>query len=725
VFLSAILPSIAHAIEAPRDTRGTVVRPSVIKWEWSNSSGATRYQVNVNGAFVSMTKDTFFYSRNLSPGDYTFTVQAVDGNGRYSSRSSVSAVRTIGGRASNNSSASSTIPAPNDPRGTLVRPAEIKWEWSKVNGADQYEVFVDNKPVGLTNKLFVYTPNLSSGEHSMVVKAVDGNGARSGNSSIARLTISGGSNNSNATANSSNGNNSLPAPKDPRGTRVRPGEIKWEHEKVAGASEYEYTVNGTAYRTSSLYLYTKNLPAGEHTMTVRALTSDGRKSASSKQAKASTSANPSGGSSNSNGGNAPSVASGGIPTNIRGTRVGDQEARWEWRTVSGATGYQIYLDGASAGVTQDDNFYAANLSTGNHTVKVAAIDSVGKHSDQSVGATVSIEGKFADSGNGVAPPPPSDDNGLIDPASWNYSEVSQKPGYRLVFSDEFNTNTLNRNRWNTQLRWDGSHNGDRYEYRLINKEAQFYVNPYSQDQEHLDKIASVYNPFEFNGSRLAIRAVKNPLKDRNTNNQFGALDTIYRQQPFLSGVISSYGKFYQKYGYFEARIKIPAHEGTFPAFWLHHQRTEKENTQKNEIDIMENLGHNPHYVYTDGHYYNNVSEHYGGDLGEDIKPQPNGQIFTGTIYTDDYHVYAAEWDPGQVRFYIDGQQVSKFQRAELNHEELYITLNLAVGGEWTNKPKNQGGNGRPYHDRFPNQQDINEWRNPALEIDYVRAYKRQ
>jgi len=323
----------------------------------------------------------------------------------------------------------------------------------------------------------------------------------------------------------------------------------------------------------------------------------------------------------------------------------------------------------------------------------------------------------------VAPPPPADDNGLIDPASWNYPEVHQKPGYTLAFSDEFNTNTLNPARWNTQLRWDGSHNGDRYEYRLINGEAQFYVNIYSDDQEHLDKVASVYNPFQFDGNRLAIRSAVNPLKDRNSNNGYGPLDTISRQQPFLSGAMSTYDKFSQKYGYFEARIKIPSHVGTFPAFWLHHQRREWEGTQKTEIDIMENLGHRCDYTYTSFHYYTGVSEGVTGKA-HSVKPSPQGQIYTGTNYCDNYHVYAVEWSPGHIRYLIDGQQVSEVWNGASDHEELYIIMNLAIGGLWTNMPTNAGGTGRSSDNRFPTQQDINEWGNPGLEIDYVRAYKR-
>lgn len=751
----ALAPTIAQAIDAPTDPRGTVVRSGEIKWEWNRVPDAARYQVNVNGSFASMTNDNFYYSRGLSDGEYTFTVQAVHSDGSYSSPSSQSASRSIGqsggtenkntavsDATTNRSGGTSDLPAPNDPRGTLVRPAEIKWEWASVSGAQQYEVIIDGSSIGLTNDLFVYTKNLSAGNHTMTVRAVDSNGNRSIDSAVANRSVGSSavtqqaSNNGNNNTGSSNSGSqsSLAAPQDPRGTRVRPAEIKWEWADVSGASEYEVTVNGSSQRTAVNFLYTKNLSAGEHTMTVKAVDGNGQLSAASNQAKASTETNTSGASNDSTAAQNTSTSNSGSsaidqPRDVRGTQVRTGEVKWEWSAVPGAANYEVYLDGNSAGTTGNDYLYTPNLSSGEHSITVAAIDSEGRYSNASARAVVNVDGSNSSSNSEVAPPPPepvaaapANDNGLIDPETWNYSEATQKEGYELTFSDEFNGNSLNRARWNTQLRWDGSWNGDRYEYRLVNGEAQFYVNIYSEDQEHLEKVASVYNPFKFDGNRLGIQAIKNPLKTSNSTNGYGPLSSIYTQQPFLSGVISTYDKFKQKYGYFEARIKIPNHLGTFPAFWLHHHLREWEGTQKTEIDIMENLGHAPWYVYNSFHYFTGVSEGVGG-TPHFIKPQPQGQIYTGTDYSENYHVYAAEWKPGHIRYFIDGQQVSEVWNSASDHEELYLIINMAVGGNWTNMPTNAGGTGRSSDNRFPTQNDIDTWGNPQLEIDYVRVYK--
>ncbi len=320
----------------------------------------------------------------------------------------------------------------------------------------------------------------------------------------------------------------------------------------------------------------------------------------------------------------------------------------------------------------------------------------------------------------------------IDPASWGYDEVYQKPGYELVFSDEFDGYEVNQNRWNTQLRWDGEFNGSWYEYRIINGEKQFYVNTQSVDAEHQAKVVTAHNPFSFDGSRLAIRAAVNPHLESVAPTQpsqigrglnYGNLDPLLKRQPFLSGALSSHDKFSRKYGYFEARIKLPSHVGTFPAFWLFHQRERWQQTKRTEIDIMESLGHATRFVYTSFHYFDNVSVTYPGDANF-LKPQPNGQI-EGVDFSSDYHVYAVDWRPGEIIWYINGEEVSRLADQNVDNEEMYVILNLAIGGNWVNFPATAGGLGRSPDQLYPTvgEQSAGEFGNPQLEIDYVRVYR--
>lgn len=347
----------------------------------------------------------------------------------------------------------------------------------------------------------------------------------------------------------------------------------------------------------------------------------------------------------------------------------------------------------------------------------------------------SVDADAVNTGN-QQPPAPTNRSNLIDPESWNYDEVYAKPGFELVFSDEFNSYSLNPDRWNTQLRWDGEFNGLWYEYRVINGEKQFYVNVLTRDGEHRDKLLqpSGFTPFGFDGFRLAIRATANPFLDsrvptRNDEDgrdiSFGRFEPLLKRQPFLSGALASYDKFSQKYGYFEARMRLPAHVGTFPAFWLHHQRRESEDTQRSEIDIMENLGHAPGVVYNAFHYFDFVTEANPGQPNF-VRPEPSGRVTVGGNFSDNFHVYAVDWRPGSIVWYIDDQPVSWLSSPQVDYEEMYVILNLAIGGDWVNFPMSVGGLGRGENDFYPTveEQDPLVFGNPEVEIDYVRVYQR-
>ena len=637
------------------------------------------------------------------------------------------------------------IDVPRDLRGTEIRQNTVKWEWAPVSGAVRYEVSVDGSGVGSTTETKFYSDGLSVGEHRMSVVAVDGNGEKSGPTLQASIQVSNqfqyGTHgrsvllSAEATARSTG---SSPIPQNPRGSEISSNAVRWEWNSVSGAAEYEVTVDGRyAGKTGNTSWTSSNLWNGTHSMTVKSISSSGSLSQQSETVKLQVTGQ---GGDNTIRENVSSLSGSGLGVvgGLSATEIANRGVQWSWSSQSGAVSYEVTVDGAVAGTTDSTQWISRDLWRGTHSLTVKAVDASGNKSVQSETIKIQVSGggtvaAVPTNNQVVAPPPPQSNGGdesaanvqnLIDPASYNYSEVSNKAGYELVFSDEFNGTALNGFRWHSQLRWDGEWNGERYEYRVINGEDQFYVNVLSPDEEHQSDVVPVYNPFEFNGNRLAIRATVNPLKNQPKNRTHGALDDIVHQQQFLSGAISTHEKFSQKYGYFEARIKIPSHDGTFPAFWLFHARRANEGTQRTEIDIMENLGHAPHYIYNSFHYFTNVSATYGGDANF-IKPRPSGQVFTGTDYSRDYHVYAVEWSPGNVKWFLDGVLVSELDNGQVDYEELYLMINLAIGGNWTNFPTSAGGLGRPSGQRYPTSNDINTFSNPALEIDYVRVFKRR
>lgn len=173
---------------------------------------------------------------------------------------------------------------------------------------------------------------------------------------------------------------------------------------------------------------------------------------------------------------------------------------------------------------------------------------------------------------------------------------------------------------------------------------------------------------------------------------------------YTSARITTLGKFSQKYGRFEARIKIPGGQGIWPAFWMMGDDIEKVHWPNcGEIDVMENIGREPNIVSSSLHGPNH------GDvltsLSSEFKLPPNER------FASDFHVYAMEWGPETVRFFVDSNNFATYEKAKWVSEKpwpfdhpYFILLNVAVGGKWPGNPD----------DTTPFPQ--------SMLVDYVRVY---
>jgi beta-glucanase (GH16 family) len=171
---------------------------------------------------------------------------------------------------------------------------------------------------------------------------------------------------------------------------------------------------------------------------------------------------------------------------------------------------------------------------------------------------------------------------------------------------------------------------------------------------------------------------------------------------YTSARMNTAGKFSQTYGRFEARIKIPYGQGIWPAFWmLGNNMKEVDWPNCGEIDIMENIGKEPSIVHGTIH-----GPGYSGDKGI-------GESFALPVsrLADDYHVYAVEWEPNAIRFYVDDKLYATRIPANLPRDTkwvydhpFFLILNVAVGGGWPGNPDKTSV--------FPQ----------AMLVDYVRVY---
>jgi beta-glucanase (GH16 family) len=174
---------------------------------------------------------------------------------------------------------------------------------------------------------------------------------------------------------------------------------------------------------------------------------------------------------------------------------------------------------------------------------------------------------------------------------------------------------------------------------------------------------------------------------------------------YTSARINSSGLFTQTYGRFEARIKLPVGKGIWPAFWLLGDNHETLHWPDcGEIDILETIGA-PSTVYSTLH-----GPGYSGAKGISAHIDlPPGQAVNTA-----FHLYAVEWSPNDIRFYVDDHLIAHRTPADLPpgatwvyDHPFYILLNLAVGGFWPGNPDASTV--------FPQQ----------MLIDYVRVYSKK
>ncbi len=196
------------------------------------------------------------------------------------------------------------------------------------------------------------------------------------------------------------------------------------------------------------------------------------------------------------------------------------------------------------------------------------------------------------------------------------------------------------------------------------------------------------------------RRIKNVRKDGRGHLEIVGRREAYRGHRYTSGRILTKGLFTRTYGRFEARMKIPRGLGTWPAFWMLGTNIGKVDWPRcGEIDVMEEIGREPRTVH-------------GSIHGLGYSGGPISSSYTAPkALASAYHVYAAEWSPDRIAWYLDGVRYAVKTAQDLPEgaqwafdRPFFLILNLAIGGEWPGSP-----NART---PFP----------AKLLVDYVRVY---
>ncbi len=273
-----------------------------------------------------------------------------------------------------------------------------------------------------------------------------------------------------------------------------------------------------------------------------------------------------------------------------------------------------------------------------------------------------------------------------------------KSPWKLVWRDEFTGSSVNPSKWDFDIG-----NGF-YDYKNNawiagwgNEELQYYT----REPDNVFVKDSV----------LHIRALKESFHGCGYTS--ARLKTRKRDGTAL---------FAKQYGKFEFRAKVPYGKGMWPALWMLPQDDKYGGwAASGEIDVMEILGEQPEKVLG--------SIHYGASF-------PKRELVTHTLEIPgkstvaDWHVYAVEWEPGEIRWLLDGVVWAKQnfwwscskskdglgmdprRAADINawpapfDQPFYLVMNLAVGGNFPGAPNADT--------HFP----------AVMLVDYVRVFER-
>jgi beta-glucanase (GH16 family) len=260
-----------------------------------------------------------------------------------------------------------------------------------------------------------------------------------------------------------------------------------------------------------------------------------------------------------------------------------------------------------------------------------------------------------------------------------------KSEWSLVWSDEFSGSEIDHSKWTYDIgNWIVDEDGNGITPGWGNNEKEYYTD--SNENAFIDD------------GKLVIKAKKEQVTD-----EFGTYD-------YTSAKLKTKGLFSKKYGRYEIKAKLPTGKGLWPAIWMLPEE-DKYGTwaASGEIDIMEAWGSRPNTVSGTIHY----GEGWPNNkyTGKEFELPENRGI-------DKWHTYALEWEPGELRWYVDGElyqtqnkwyskgtdNAANFSYPAPFDQEFYLVMNLAVGG-WFDGEVDETT-------KFPSQ----------MEVDYVRVY---
>ena len=184
----------------------------------------------------------------------------------------------------------------------------------------------------------------------------------------------------------------------------------------------------------------------------------------------------------------------------------------------------------------------------------------------------------------------------------------------------------------------------------------------------------------------------------------GGRTCYYGPCKYTSAKITTRGTMEVLPGRVEARIKLAAGQGLWPAFWMLGRNIGAVGwPASGELDIMENRGSAPTTTSSAVH-----GPGYSGNT-----PFAHAHVLSQGTVADAFHTFSVEWDSLTIRYLVDDSVhyvVGRSQVGQYGHwafdQPFFVILNLAVGGHFDGDPQSDA--------IFP----------ATMLVDYVRVYRR-
>jgi beta-glucanase (GH16 family) len=232
-------------------------------------------------------------------------------------------------------------------------------------------------------------------------------------------------------------------------------------------------------------------------------------------------------------------------------------------------------------------------------------------------------------------------------------------GWELTFVDEFDSKTLDANKWITGYFWGKALMNDNY---VLENEKQFFTD----------------NNIEIRDSLVHLKTKKEQVRGKVWNPKYGFMPADFG---YTSGLISTGHSFRQKYGKFEAKIRLNHAYPVTHSFWM---VSEKNVPQ---IDILR--------------YHDKSSKklNMGYHVSENGSFRNINSNITGANFSNNFYIYTLEWTPRKLTWKINGVTVKEIT-SNIPNEEMYLVFSSHLLDDQT--PKN-----------LPS----------SMDIDWVKCYK--